>query len=249
MSCSRSVGNSVQYCERSVETEAEGRKDKGKTRGTDSKSKPVSTKKVIKRKEMEKAHSKKKWLVAKSRRAAQGHRTECIPKVVEQVETIARQTHPVDNKASRFRNPAFRTFYDQMEKKTTEKSGKRLPSTPNLVYLKLRPLNYKYILSLRGATANTLRDGIQFPVLIAECPLSCRRLLELRTGAFRASLHPRRFTSPRSSTNSKRMKFVNSIKTAWLRWHSPILDDISTVKTWDKVNVGMVVMYQAKVLG
>ena len=30
------------------------------------------------------------------------------------------------------------------------------PSTPNLVYLKLRPLNYKYILSLRGATANTL---------------------------------------------------------------------------------------------
>lgn len=43
--------------------------------------------------------------------------------------------------------------------------------------------------------------------------------------------------------------FINSIKSASLRWHSPMLDDISAVKTWDKVNSGMRKMYAAEVLG
>lgn len=42
--------------------------------------------------------------------------------------------------------------------------------------------------------------------------------------------------------------FINSIKTASLRWHSPMLDDISGVKTWAKVNEGMVKMYKAEVM-
>jgi serine/threonine-protein phosphatase 2A activator len=45
------------------------------------------------------------------------------------------------------------------------------------------------------------------------------------------------------------ISFINSIKTASLRWHSPMLDDISAVKTWDKVNSGMIKMYDAEVLG
>jgi len=42
--------------------------------------------------------------------------------------------------------------------------------------------------------------------------------------------------------------FINSIKTASLQWHSPMLNDISAVKTWDKVNQGMIKMYKAEVL-
>ena len=41
--------------------------------------------------------------------------------------------------------------------------------------------------------------------------------------------------------------FINSIKTASLRWHSPMLDDISAVKKWSKVNDGMIKMYDAEV--
>ncbi|KAI9277794.1 Phosphotyrosyl phosphatase activator [Sporodiniella umbellata] len=44
--------------------------------------------------------------------------------------------------------------------------------------------------------------------------------------------------------------FINNVKTtASLRWHSPMLDDISACKTWVKVNQGMVKMYKAEVMG
>eukprot|EP01098_Paradermamoeba_levis_P005563 TRINITY_DN2346_c0_g1_i1.p1 TRINITY_DN2346_c0_g1~~TRINITY_DN2346_c0_g1_i1.p1 ORF type:complete len:432 (+),score=103.52 TRINITY_DN2346_c0_g1_i1:66-1298(+) len=45
------------------------------------------------------------------------------------------------------------------------------------------------------------------------------------------------------------IQFINSVKTESLIWHSPMLNDICGVKTWKKVNEGMVKMYQGEVLG
>lgn len=46
------------------------------------------------------------------------------------------------------------------------------------------------------------------------------------------------------------IQFINQVKTsASIRWHSPMLDDISACKTWAKVNQGMIKMYKAEVLG
>jgi len=77
-----------------------------------------------------------------------------------------------------------------------------------------------------------------------------------------AQLHDHKYFRPKSIHNREVVEefakdymyfaciqFVNSVKTESLRWHSPMLDDISTAKSWAKVNAGMIKMYKAEVLG
>ncbi|KAI9502997.1 Serine/threonine-protein phosphatase 2A activator 2 [Coemansia spiralis] len=45
------------------------------------------------------------------------------------------------------------------------------------------------------------------------------------------------------------VRFVNGIKTGSIRWHSPMIDDISGAKSWEKVNVGLIKMFKAEVIG
>ena len=39
---------------------------------------------------------------------------KAVLQVLDDVEELARATPPIDNKGSRFGNPAFRTFYDKL---------------------------------------------------------------------------------------------------------------------------------------
>lgn len=45
------------------------------------------------------------------------------------------------------------------------------------------------------------------------------------------------------------IRAIMQVKTAGLAWNSPMLNDISAVKTWEKVNQGLIRMYKVEVLG
>jgi len=48
--------------------------------------------------------------------------------VLDRVEVLAKETPPVDNAASRFGNPAFKTFYDKVQQVRSEFVTEGLPS-------------------------------------------------------------------------------------------------------------------------
>jgi len=45
------------------------------------------------------------------------------------------------------------------------------------------------------------------------------------------------------------IRSIMQVKTAALAWNSPMLNDISAVKTWEKVNEGLGKMYRVEVMG
>ncbi|EPQ50785.1 Phosphotyrosyl phosphatase activator [Gloeophyllum trabeum ATCC 11539] len=222
--------------------------------------------------------------------------------VLDKVEGIAKDTPPVDNKASRFGNPAFRTFYDKVQE-NAEVLHARLPNLPKEA---IQEISVYFCESWGNRTRIDYGSGMELNFL---CWLIC---LE-RLGVLQASDHtsdvikifwryvqvmrvlqstywlepagshgvwglddyhflpflwgaaqlkghkyirPKAIHDPEIVEEYSKhymyfacIQFINSVKSASLRWHSPMLDDISAVKTWDKVNSGMIKMYQAEVLG
>ncbi|KAG9027122.1 Serine/threonine-protein phosphatase 2A activator 2 [Tulasnella sp. JGI-2019a] len=225
-----------------------------------------------------------------------------IMHVLDQVDGLAKATPPVENSASRFGNPAFRTFYD----KVSEMSPAFHESIPGLPREAIPEVSVYFAECWGNRTRIDYGSGMELNFL---CWLMCleslgvigegdHKALVIRVfwsyirvmrvlqstywlepagshgvwglddyhflpflfGA--AQLKGHRYIRPKSIHDKELVdeyskdymylaciQFINSIKTASLRWHSPMLDDISGVKTWDKVNSGMIKMYQAEVLG
>ncbi|WWC59923.1 serine/threonine-protein phosphatase 2A activator 2 [Kwoniella dejecticola CBS 10117] len=229
-------------------------------------------------------------------------RTKPILGILDSVLEIAKATPPVDNKLSRFGNPAFKDFYDKIGEASSELHSRinGLPSVaiPEIeVYFKESWGNKQRVDYGSGMEFNFLcwllcltklgvltKDDYEFLVLgvfwryievmrylqstywlepagsHGVWGLDDYHFLPFLWGAGQLKDHkhlrPKAIHDPEilDAFNKDYMylsciSFINSIKTASLRWHSPMLDDISAVKTWAKVNEGMKKMYKAEVLG
>ncbi|CUA68609.1 peptidylprolyl isomerase [Rhizoctonia solani] len=225
-----------------------------------------------------------------------------ILKLLERVEAIAQDTPPVNNDASRFGNPAFKTFYDKVQEALPSLHNS-IPSIPQAaipeisVYLQEcwgnraridygsgMELNFLcWLFCLEKLGVLTVEDHASLVLRVFWRYVNVMRLLQkiywlepagshgvwglddyhflpFLWGSGQLVGHPH--LRPKSIHNADVIEefaqhymyfaciqFINSVKTASLRWHSPMLDDISGVKTWDKVNSGMIKMYNAEVLG
>ncbi|KAJ3848072.1 Phosphotyrosyl phosphatase activator [Lentinula lateritia] len=227
---------------------------------------------------------------------------KAILAILDHVESIARDTPPVDNSSSRFGNPAFRTFYDKIAEIAPTLHTK-IPSLPpeiipeislyfveswgnrsRIDYGSGMEMNFLcWLLTLHKLQILSAADSKPLVLRVFWRYIRVMRLLQstywlepagshgvwglddyhflpFLWGA--AQLRGHKYIRPKSIHDPEIVEeyakeyiyfaciqFINSIKTASLRWHSPMLDDISAVKTWDKVNSGMIKMYKAEVLG
>ncbi|GAA5845617.1 hypothetical protein JCM11251_007770 [Rhodosporidiobolus azoricus] len=232
---------------------------------------------------------------------AESDATTALVSLLDEVEGIIKATPPVDNGLSRFGNPAFRTFYDQVASRSNvlhdqipeldkafipelsvylceswgnrtrvdygsgmelnflcwllclQKLGvlKKEDSTAVVTkvfwkYMRIaRLLQTEYWLEPAGSHGAQGLDDYHFAVFIFGSA-QLRGHKYLRPKAIHDSEILEEFSKDYMYLSY--VRYINSIKTASLRWHSPMLDDISGVKTWDKVNSGMLKMYAAEVL-
>ncbi|CED83518.1 Phosphotyrosyl phosphatase activator [Phaffia rhodozyma] len=222
--------------------------------------------------------------------------------ILDQVESLARSTPPVDNKMSRFGNPAFRDFYDKIQQNSADLIS-TLPNVPSKAIPELAgyfneswgnrtrvdygsgmELNFVcWLLCLRKLNVFFVEDSRALVIRVfwrytqtmrhlqksywlepagshGVWGLDDYHFLPFLWGAGQLKAH--KYLRPKSIHDPEILEqfspdymylaciqFINSIKTATLRWHSPMLDDISAVKTWSKVNEGMIKMFTAEVLG
>ncbi|KAI5982659.1 Phosphotyrosyl phosphatase activator [Pisolithus albus] len=227
---------------------------------------------------------------------------KAILDVLDKVEDVVKDTPPMDNKASRFGNPAFRMFYDKVvdlapslhaslphfpEDATNELSAYFVNAWGNrerIDYGSGMELNFLcWLICLERVGVLSESDHIALVIRAFWRYIQVMRILQSTywlepAGSHgvwglddyhflpflfgSAQLRGHKYLRPKAIHDNEVVdeladdymyfaciKFINSIKTASLRWHSPMLDDISAVKTWDKVNAGMIKMYKAEVLG
>ncbi|KAI0265437.1 hypothetical protein BC834DRAFT_879518 [Gloeopeniophorella convolvens] len=233
---------------------------------------------------------------------AQSPAVSAIISVLDRVEELAKETPPVDNAASRFGNPAFKTLYDKIQE-TAPQLHVSLPGLPTeaipevsgyfteawgnrtrIDYGSGMELNFLcWLICLGRLGVLQESDHVALVVRVFWRYIQVMRTLQsvywLEPAGSHgvwglddyhflpflfgsAQLRGHKYLRPKSIHDSEVVeefakdymylaciRFINSVKTASLRWHSPMLDDISAVKTWDKVNQGMVKMYHAEVLG
>ncbi|GAA5857839.1 hypothetical protein JCM8547_005999 [Rhodosporidiobolus lusitaniae] len=227
--------------------------------------------------------------------------TRALVELLEEVEQVIKDTPPVDNGLSRFGNPAFRTFYDEVASRSA-KLHERIPGLDQSYVKELSAyfceswgnrtrvdygsgmeLNFLcWLLCLKKLGVLKDEDNTAVVIMVFWQYMRIARLLQTEywlepAGSHgaqglddyhftvfifgSAQLRNHKYLRPKAIHDDEILeefskdymylsyvRYINSIKTASLRWHSPMLDDISGVKTWDKVNQGMLKMYKAEVL-
>lgn len=230
--------------------------------------------------------------------------TESILAILESIRDKVDSHPPIDNNLSRFGNPSFRDFYDDVMQSTTQLHASLLPplllpdgaevevggyltesfgNRTRIDYGSGHELNFLcYLLCLRRLDVLTAADSTAVVLKIIWTYISVMRKIQATYWLEPAGSHgvwglddyhflPFLFGSAQLRTHphlrpksiheadllemygNEYMYFnciqqINSVKTASLRWHSPMLDDISSAKSWEKINLGMIKMYKAEVL-
>ncbi|KAK9453913.1 hypothetical protein V1511DRAFT_489342 [Dipodascopsis uninucleata] len=228
--------------------------------------------------------------------------SSAVVKILDEIEQYVEQAPPVANEKSRFGNPAFRKFYDVVEKNyislqqylpatlssaAAEEVGTyllhSLGNRTRIDYGSGHELNFIcYLLCLKKLGLLKREDYSCLVLVVFNRYISVMRTIQRQYwlepagshgvwglddyhflpflfGASQLATH--KYLRPRSIHDQdvldayskdymylNSIAFINSVKTASLRWSSPMLDDISGVKTWEKVSSGMIKMYKAEVL-
>ncbi|EPY50350.1 phosphotyrosyl phosphatase activator [Schizosaccharomyces cryophilus OY26] len=226
---------------------------------------------------------------------------EYILLILKRVEEILNLNPPVENKGSRFGNPAFESFYDQvececptlhaafgLEENAIGEAGKyfyeSFGNRKRIDYGSGHELNFMtWLLSLRRLDILTKEDYPAIVLRIFVQYINLMRLIQTTYFLEPAGSHGvwglddfhflpflfgssqlvhHKYLRPKHVRDPEILemcandymylgyvRFINELKpNVSLRFHSPMIDDISSVKTWAKVNEGMIKMYRAEVL-